>query len=63
MAKKKKPRGPKLTGSSSGPAASAKPRQPRYAAARRSGPLPVFWIVLAVVVVAAVIGIVVQSSR
>ncbi|MGZ8766389.1 MAG: DsbA family protein, partial [Acidimicrobiia bacterium] len=63
MAKKKKPRGPKLTGSSSGPGASAKLRQPKYAASRRSGPSPVFWIVLAVVVVAAVIGIVVQSSR
>lgn len=64
MANKKKPRGPKLTGSgtSSGPAASAKPRQPKYAP-RRSGPPPAFWIVLAVVVVAAVVGIVVQSSR
>ena len=64
MAKKKKPRGPKLSGSgaSSGPAASAKPRKPKYAA-RRTGPPPVFWIVLAVVVLAAVLGIVVQSSR
>jgi protein-disulfide isomerase len=61
---KKKPRGPKLSGSgaSSRPAASAKPRKPKYAA-RRTGPPPVFWIVLAVVVVAAVVGIVVQSSR
>jgi protein-disulfide isomerase len=60
MAKKKKPRGPKMTGS--GPGASAKPRKPKYTA-RRTGPPPVFWVVLAVVVVAAVVGIVVQSSR
>lgn len=63
MVKKKKPRGPKLTGSTSGPAASAKPRKPKYATSRRSGAPPAFWIVLGVVVVAAVIGIVVQSSR
>ncbi len=64
MANKKKPRGPKPSGSGakSGPAASQKPRKPKYAA-RRSGPPPVFWIVIGVVVIAAVVGIVVQSSR
>lgn len=64
MANKKKPRGPKLSGSASrsGPAASQQPGTPKYAA-RRSGPPPVFWIVIVVVVVAAVVGIVVQSSR
>ena len=63
MAKKKKPRGPKLSGSTSGPAASAKPRRPKYAKAQRSGPPLVFWIVLGVVVAAAVVGVVIQSSR
>jgi protein-disulfide isomerase len=61
MAKKQR-RGPKLTGSGSGPAASTKPRKPKYAP-RRTGPPPVFWIVLGVVVVAAIVGVVVQSSR
>lgn len=67
MAKKqrKKQPGPRLTsqGAASRPAASARPRPPLHARSRRRGPSPAVWVVIGIVVVAAVAGVVIQSSR
>ncbi len=63
MASRKRHRGPKPTlGASKRPAPSATPRPPRGAPAKR-GVAWQWWVVTGVVVVAIVIGVVVQSSR
>lgn len=65
MASGKQQRGPKPTpGASKGPGPSAKPRPPRGAPARPPGGISKqWWIVIGIIVVALVIGIVVQSTR
>ena len=65
MASGKKRRGPKpLPSASKRPAPSASPRAPKGAPARASGGISrQWWIVIGIVVVALVVGIVVQSTR